>query len=458
MTNDLRGTDLALRQAVVDEVGQERFDVWFGDSVELCLADGTLLVKAADQFTVDRLRRQFRTELLAACRTLGADVTTVQFEVDAQLAAPEWQPTLALGISSPGAGIAAAAPARSARKFARLDDFVMGCGNRVAFTAAQMIAAGPGPVSPLFLYGPPGCGKTHLLEGIWSAVRTSDQARSVLYLTAEQFTSMFLDALRGSGLPSFRHKYRHVDLLLIDDVQFFLGKRATLVELQNTVDALQRERRQLVLAADRPPAELAKFGPVLTARFSGGLVCGLEPADRATRLRIVGNLARRLQVSLPHDVQTLLADRLDGDARRLAGGVLRLDASSRAYQCPIDLAFAHSTLLDVFRATSRIVQLDDINRAVCDVFGLDATSLQSASKGRMVSQPRALAMWLARKYTRAAYAEIGAFFGRRSHSTVISAQKRVRRWMTQRQPIQLAHGHCDIDEAIRRVESQIRVG
>ena len=145
-----------------------------------------------------------------------------------------------------------------------------------------MVAERPGPVSPLFLYGPAGCGKTHLLEGIWSAVRSGSQSRRVLYLTAEQFTSMFLEALRGSGLPSFRHKYRHVDLLLIDDVQFFLGKRATLVELQNTVDALLQERRQLVLAADRSPSELAKFGPVLTTRFSGGLVCGIEPPGHAT--------------------------------------------------------------------------------------------------------------------------------------------------------------------------------
>ena len=145
--------------------------------------------------------------------------------------------------------------------------------------------------SPLFLFGPTGSGKTHLLEGIWSAVRSGSLRRRVLYLSAEQFTSMFLEALQGSGLPSFRYKYRHVDLLLIDDVQFFLGKRATLVELQNTIDALLREHRQLVLAADRSPAELSRFGPELTARFAGGLVCGIEPADSETRLGILRHLA-----------------------------------------------------------------------------------------------------------------------------------------------------------------------
>ncbi len=456
MRKDVRNGDTdidsALREAVVDRVGRERFDLWFGDGVELCLTGGSLRVRAADQFTIDRLRRQFRTELQAACRALVAGPVEVVFEVDEALAVSH--EVLPLPVR------AARAPASSApaRRFARLDEFVVGACNRVAYTAAQMIAEGPGPVSPLFLFGPAGSGKTHLLEGIWSAVRRGSGNRSVLYLTAEQFTSMFLDALRGSGLPNFRYKYRHVDLLLIDDVQFFLGKRATLVELQNTVDALQREHRQVVLAADRSPAELAKFGPVLTTRFSGGLVCGLEPADHATRLRILQCLAHRLQVPLPADVQALLADRLDGDARRLAGALHRLDATSRAFQRPIDLELAHSALLDLFRTTSRIVRLDDIDRAVCDVFGLDASSLQSSSKGRSVSQPRALAMWLARKYTRAAYAEIGAYFGRRSHSTVISAQKQVRRWMAQRAPIRLAHGQCEIDEAIRRVESQIRAG
>ncbi|NLX54837.1 MAG: ATP-binding protein [Planctomycetaceae bacterium] len=460
MTNDDRDIDSALREAVAGEVGRERFDLWFGDSVQLRLIGGSLRVSAADQFTIDRLRRLFRDELQTACRSLVAGPVRVEFAVDPALRERQ-QPEVVAADSRCETEVAAsdgAVPRPAPRRFAHLNDYVVGRNNRVAYTAAQMIAERPGEVSPLFLYGPPGCGKTHLLEGIWSAVRGAGQARRVLYLTAEQFTSMFLEALRGSGLPSFRHKYRHMDLLLIDDVQFFLGKRATLVELQNTVDALLRGHRQLVLAADRAPASLAKFGSVLTARFSGGLVCGIEPADRATRLGILDQLSGRLQVSLPEDVRTLIVDRLDGDARNLAGAIHRLEASSRAFQRPIDLELAQSALLDMFQATARVVQLPDIDRAVCDVFGLDPNSLQSSSKGRAVSQPRALAMWLARQYTRAAYVEIGAYFGRRSHSTVISAQKQVQRWMDRREAIRLAHGHCEIGEAIRRVESQIRAG
>jgi chromosomal replication initiator protein len=458
VTYDDTDIDSAVRDAVAGKVGRERFELWFGDGVRLRLTPESLVVSAADQFTLDRLRMQFQPELLAACRSLVEGAVSVRFELDRSLIESVVEPAQAAREYRPGEVPSAAGPSPSSRRFARLDDYVVGSCNRVAFTAAQMVAERPGPVSPLFLYGPAGCGKTHLLEGIWSAVRGGSPSRRVLYLTAEQFTSMFLEALRGSGLPSFRHKYRHVDLLLIDDVQFFLGKRATLVELQNTVDALLRERRQLVLAADRSPSELAKFGPVLTTRFSGGLVCGIEPLSHATRLDILRNLARKSSVAMTDEVLALIADRMDGDARKLAGAVHRLEASSRAFRCPVDLPFAHSALLDVFRATSRIVQLNDIDRAVCDVFGLDPSSLQSPGKARVVSQPRALAMWLARKHTRAAYAEIGEYFGRRSHSTVISAQKQVGRWMAQNEAIRLAHGHCDIDEAIRRVESQMRAG
>ncbi len=264
--------------------------------------------------------------------------------------------------------------------------------------------------------------------------------------------------MRGSGLPSFRHKYRYVDLLLLDDVQFFLGKRATLVELQNTIDTLLRERRQLVLTADRSPAELSKFGPELTARFSGGLVCGMEGANMETRLRILERFAGHLQAHVPGDVLQLLAERLDGDARKLAGALNQLEATSRAYGRAIDTSLAHTALADVFRATHRVVKLDDIDRAVCDVFGLEPQALQSTRKARTYSQPRALAMWLARKHTRAAYAEIGEYFGHRSHSTVISAQKQVHRWVDGNQSVRLSHGQCEVQEAIRRVETQIRVG
>jgi chromosomal replication initiator protein len=456
-----REIDSALQGAVAGEVGEERYDLWFGDHVSLRLTSKSLEVSAADQFTLDRLQSQFRLELLSAGRmTAGKDVE-LHFRLDPRLGQSDR--VAANAVHSNARRTSTSAPARAGqgnrrRRFATLEQFVVGQNNRLAHTAANMVVERPGSVTPLFLFGPTGSGKTHLLEGIWSAVRQGSESRRVLYLTAEQFTSMFLEALQGSGLPSFRYKYRHVDILLLDDVQFFLGKRATIVELQNTIDSLLREQRQLVLAADRSPAELSKFGPELTARFSGGLVCNMEGADVETRLRILEQLASRMEAHIPNDVLQLIAEHLDGDARKLAGALNQLEAASRAYGRAIDSALAQSTLADVFRATYRVVKLDDIDRAVCDVFGLEPQSLQSERKARTFSQPRALAMWLARKHTRAAYAEIGEYFGHRSHSTVISAQKQVHRWMDANQAIRLAHGNCEVQEAIRRVETQIRTG
>jgi chromosomal replication initiator protein len=456
---DDREIDLALRQAVVEEVGSERFDLWFGASVLLRLSDDEVQVLAPDQFTLDRLRGQFRAELTTAARKLVGHDVSVRFVRNA----------VEVAVEERSADEADAAPGETPpttvrvtpstrRRFARLSDFIVGESNRLAYTAADMVASRIGSVSPLFLYGPTGCGKTHLLQGMWTAAREAAGYRRVLYLSAEQFTSMFLEALQGKGLPSFRHKYRKVDVMLIDDVQFFSGKRATLVELQHTLDALMREGRQLILAADRCPADLHGFGSELVARMSGGLVCGLELPDATTRRGIIQRVADQMEVGFSHEVLDVISSQLQGDARQLTGALNKLEATSRAYGRPIDLAMVESALLDVFRATRRVVNLPDIERAVCDVFGLDASCLQSNGKARSVSQPRALAMWLARKYTRAAYSEIGAYFGRRSHSTVISAQRQVTRWVTQGESIRVLHGQCAVDEAIRRVESQIRAG
>jgi chromosomal replication initiator protein len=297
-----------------------------------------------------------------------------------------------------------------------------------------------------------------LLSAIATTARHQHGVRRVVSLTAELFTSQFLEALRGSGLPSFRRKYREVELLLVDDVHFFCGKRATVVELQYTVETLLREGRQLVLSADRPPAELDGFSAELVARISGGLVCGIELPDEWTRLEIARRLAARTGHAVPENVLRFVAAEVAGDAWQLAGALNRLQAAGEALQRPVSLELAETALADIVRATRRVVRLPDIETAVCDVFGIDSQSLQSQRKSKLLSQPRMLAMWLARKYTRAAFSEIGDYFGGRSHSTVISAQKKVDDWLADSAAVQIAHGYCRIQDAVRRVEARLRAG
>jgi chromosomal replication initiator protein len=246
--------------------------------------------------------------------------------------------------------------------------------------------------------------------------------------------------------------------LIIDDVQFFRGKRSTLVELLYTIDTLVRSGKQVVFAADRPVAELSELGRELVTRIESGVVCGIERPEHATRLGIVDQMAGRLKVNVPKDVRRFIASRLTTHARELSGALCRLQATGRALGQPITLAMAEEALAEMIRNSGRRIRLPDIEKAVCDVLGLEAESLHSERKAKRVSYPRMLAMWLARKHTRAALTEIGHFFGRRSHSTVVSAQKRVDDWLAAGSPVQLADRTWNVDEAIRKVESCLLAG
>lgn len=457
----------ALRSALAARIGEDRFGLWFGTRVQFQVVDHTLRVTAGDRFILDRVRNQFRSDV----EVVGAGVLPgyeVEFHIDGALtserntvrprkptAATHREQHFGLPASAATASATLEAPRRPSTT---LEDFVVGDGNRLAYTAAISTVRRLGHTSPLFVYGPTGCGKSFLLDGIATNARQKRLARRIVSLSAEQFTSLFLEALQGSGLPSFRRKYRDVELLLVDDVQFLCGKRATIVEFQYTVDALLRDGRQLVLSADRPPAELNGLGQELAARISGGLVCALEQPDLATRWEIARRIAKRLGRAIPDDVLRLVATHVVGDARQLAGAIHRLHATSEALSRPISIELAETALSDIIRATQKIVRLSDIETAVCQVFAIDSESLQSERKSKLLSQPRMLAMWLARKYTRAAYSEIGEYFGGRSHSTVISAQKKVDDWVGDGASLEMAHGKCPVQDAIRRVEARLRAG
>ena len=334
MIRDTQEVVSAVRDALLARIGQERYDLWFGRQVRFDIDAQRLVVAAPDQFLLDRLRKQFRPDLAAAAESVWGREASLDFQVARQPAQPRMESVAVLNeprdlppAKAPkvqatlpllefASATASPRPARrETERLRTLDSFVEGIGNRVALTAAKSVCQRPGVVSPLFLYGPTGCGKSHLIQGICAAARHALGLRRVVSMSAEQFTSHFLAALQGSGLPSFRRKCRDVDVLAIDDVQFFAGKRATLVELQHTIDTLLRHGKQLLLAADRPPSELGNLGPELITRVSGGLVCGIEAADYDTRLGIARQLAIPCRRSVPDSVIELIASECTGDAR-----------------------------------------------------------------------------------------------------------------------------------------------
>lgn len=474
----------ALHATLAEKVGSNRYDMWFGSSTRLEFDGQCLTIGAPNQFFLDWIRTNFRRDIEYACLENLGKRPELKFRIDPAGDDPsakrpdnrqqnDRQHSAEKDDSRPCRSDHAetadsedrahrqSVPPSSGtkrRRFARLESFVTGETNRLAFASAEMVVRRPGQMTPLMIHGPSGIGKTHLLEGIRTATRKAHRNLTTVYLSAEQFTTHFLEALRGSGLPSFRRKYRGVGLLMIDDLQFLAGKRATQIELLHTVDTLLREGRQLVFTADRPPEELTELGSELTTRLQSGMVCRIERPDYATRLGIVAQMAERREMNLPPEVQQFVASRLTNHARELSGALCRLQATGEALGLRIDVPMAEEALAEMIRHGSRAVRLPDIEKAVCDVFGLDPATLQSGGKAKRVSHPRMLAMWLARKHTRAALSEIGHFFGRRSHSTVVSAQKRVDGWMEQGTSVVLAEGTWNADEVIRRVERQLQAG
>ena len=475
MSKDDRDIVSVVRHALVERVGQDRYDLWFNNGVELEVDGTSLRVLANNLFTLERLRKSFREDLEVSARALFGIDAEVHFSVVPAKSKPAARvdgpstptrpvapPTVAFArpASPAPAATPAATPATTEtprRVFASLESFVVGDGNRLAHAAARSVVKRLGFVSPLLIHGPTGSGKSHLLEGICSGVRRTGRDRRVVSLSAEQFTSYFLEALQGSGLPMFRRKYRDVDLLIIDDVQFFAGKKATLVDLQHSMDTLARAGKQMVLAADRPPAELQQLGSELVARMSGGLVVGVEALDEATRLGVLRQFTTQLQTNISEDVLRWLAAQLVGDARQLRGALNRIIATSEAFETPITLDLAIQATRDLMVTARRAVQLVDIERAICNLFGVTADALQTEKRTKRLSMPRSLAMWLARKHTRSALVEIGEYFGRRSHSTVIAAHNNVEKWRNLGETVSLTGGACQIEDAIKRVEAELRL-
>ncbi|MFM9024799.1 MAG: DnaA ATPase domain-containing protein [Planctomycetaceae bacterium] len=458
----------AIREAVRGRIGADRFAVWFGNALEVRLDRGAagverVVVQAGSGFTHDWLRRTFQADVSAAIATICGPVRVVW-----EQAAPA-PPASSASISvaavpgrrrRPPAVAPAAAPCPGAPRRAApaLESFVAGPSNRMAVAAATRAATEPGEISPLVIHGPSGVGKTHLLEAAGARARELHPQLPVVSLSAEQFTTGFLQALHGGGLPGFRRSCRAAGLFVVDDIQFLVGKRATLLEFQQTVDALHRAGRQMLFACDRELDALPGLGSELLTRLRGGMTARIAAPDYEVRRGVVAALAAARGLAVPDDVVHYVATHMTRHARELHGAVNRLEATSLMLGVPIDAGMAREALADLVRSSARSVRLADVDRAVCRSFGIEDGALQSARRARHASHARMLAMFLARKHTHAALAEIGRHFGRRSHSTVIAAQKTVTDWLATGEPIVIADARWDVDEAIRRVEELLRAG
>ncbi len=346
--------------------------------------------------------------------------------------------------------------AKMSRRPMELSDLVVGTGNELALAAARKVCDEvPAPFNPLYLFGNVGIGKTHLLEGISRQLRRQHPGLNVLMMTAEQFANCFTQALRDKTLPSFRQKFRNVDALLIDDVDFLDNTRVIREEFLHTFTELAERGRAIVLTADRHPKLLSKLGDELVTRFMSGLICRVEAPDQATRERIVQMKAARMGTDISEEALMWVAQKFRNNVRELEGALNCLHTWYTMSERRVGLATARQILADLERDCLKIVRLADIEQTICTLFGVRPRELKSSSRARTVSQPRMLAMFLARKHTQSAYQEIGQHFGGRNHSTVMAAEKKVGEWLDSNSELHLGGRDWNIRELMDTLEQQL---
>ncbi len=307
------------------------------------------------------------------------------------------------------------------------DDFVTGSCNDLACASARAVAEFPGgPYNPLFIHGASGLGKTHLLQAICHAVIAGAKPRRILYLSCESFVNQFIQAVMNGDLEAFRYKYRKVDMLLIDDIQFLEGKTRTQEEFFHTFNTLHNGQRQIVISSDRPPSSIATLQDRLLSRFRWGMVTKIDKPCLETRIAILTRKARQRGVELTPEVAQCLAEHIDTNIRELEGAITRVVTYAEVVGRKLDLETVYEALRDLLPARAQ-VSMQAVLDLVSSDFGVLPKDLQSKRRMQSIVLPRQVGMYLARKNTRMSLEEIGGFFGGRDHSTVLHSIKKVNR-------------------------------
>jgi chromosomal replication initiator protein len=407
-----------VRSALGRRVGASAYDAWFR-TLDGRFEDETLVLRCPDRFTRDWLRSRFE----GVIRECAPGARGIEYRLEALLrpaAAPALEPAATAEPSD------SPEPPGHAQEHL-FERFVSGPGSALALEAARAVARGEaGRCSPLFLVGTTGSGKTHLCRAIQGAV-----GAAALYRSSEEFTSEVTDALRSGQMPKIRQRYRRqANLLILEDVQFLAGKRATQAELFHTLDHLMSHGRTVVLSADRQPSELDELDPKLRSRMASGLVARIGPPESQTRRAILRERAARGGVRVPEECLELLAERELASVRDLIAGLNQVVARASLLRAPITPELV-AEALDAVDMPGRPRTLDEIAAVVTRAYGLDADALRGRSRKRVVVQPRQVAMYLARRYTPASLADIGRAFGR-DHTSVMYAIDVVERRIVER--------------------------
>ena len=405
------------------ELPRTTFDTWLKETEGISFDGMDLLVQVPSVFTIAWLEQRMYQTILRAVRQASGDLLDVRFQVSSEVGGEELQPP---SISRNANGSAGAAPAPSPttsglnfdRKYS-FNNFVVGDSNRMAFSAAQAVADAPGQAyNPLFLYSGVGLGKTHLLHAIGQ--ESARNGSTVLYVSSEQFTNDFISAIRNRTTEEFRQRYRSVQVLLIDDVQFMSGKEQTQEGFFHTFNDLHTAGYQIVLTSDRPPKALALLEDRLRSRFEWGLIADIQPPDLETRMAILSSKADQLKTVLEDSVLELIAKRVQKNVRELEGSLNRVVAYSQLMSVPATLDSTSRLLDDIAQDTARhAIDPERILEEVARQYKVTTADLLGRSRSKTIAQARQVAMYLLIYELELSPTQVGRFLGNRDHSTVI---------------------------------------
>ncbi len=423
---------------IEDQVGKHSFSTWFKPTSLLTDGGQSLSIRVPNLLFVEWLPKHYSVVLAEALRDVGRpDVRLVFVPEGQELSMPGRSPVEAARPSpefhSPGGPLQIVAPDDAAPQRAgslipryTFDTFIVGPSNQCAHAACRAVAETPSrSYNPLFIHGGVGLGKTHLMHAIGHYVVQHHPGLVLTYISSERFMNEMINAVRFDRILDFRSRYRSVDVLLVDDIQFVSGKEGTQNEFFHTFNALHDAQKQIVISSDRPPHEIPALEERLRSRFEWGLIADIQVPDVETKAAILKRKAEEEGVPLANDVAMFMASRIKSNVRELEGSLIRLIAYSSLTTKPLTIDLAHEVLRNVIDHDEKAVTIEQIQKYVADYYHLKLHELKSRNNSKSVAMPRQVAMYLCKSLTHASLPEIGRSFGGKHHSTVIHSIKKV---------------------------------
>jgi chromosomal replication initiator protein len=397
------------------KVNRHSFATWFRPTSFQALQGSSLLVQVPNPQFKDWLARNYQGIIAESLHDLGRGEVHVVFECEPLSASP----------AEAVADRETAASAVLNPKYT-FESFVVGSSNQFAHAAARAVAEIPSKsYNPLFLYGGVGLGKTHLMHAIGHYIQARNRHLNLVYISSDRFINEMINAIRFDRLPAFRQKYRAVDVLLVDDIQFIAGKDRTQEEFFHIFNALHDAQKQIVISSDCPPRQIPTLEERLHSRFEWGLIADIQAPDIETKVAILRKKAEAERVEIPENVALFIASKVRTNIRELEGSLIRLIAYASLTGRDIDLTLAQEILRDLLHTEDKPITIEMIQKFVADQFGVKITELKAKNNSKTIAEPRQIAMYLIKTLTAASLPEIGKAFGGKHHSTVIHSVRKI---------------------------------